>query len=410
MKNYHEHRIEIFSALSFRLILTVMVLLLFILIGLNCKESPKIVPSSYAFIRPAYGNIRLESIPDTLHFRLSKNTYNDIRAINYFEEKGNPYIAFYDRRSESVCIYNFSNQQRVKKIYLKEGLKDNKLYKVSVYVKNFDSIFITNHWVLYLIDSAGRKRSSVDFFLDNDKMGFIENQAPIVIKNNLVYMGVRPYIDANSFDNIKKWKVLYRFDFKKKKKKMYYSLPPVYQTNMFNDRFFSYSYCYNDNGNFIFSFPADTNIYETNLSDYHRAYYGKSMYQEGPILPLGKQAERDDEGRKSFLMRDTYGPLYYDPYNRRYLRVAWQKITEKEYENNLKRKQSLIIFDDKFRIIGESELSNNILMNTLFFAGKDKMYVRTNIEDENALHFLRLNYTQIQDNQPPLASSSSKFK
>jgi hypothetical protein len=370
---------------------------------LKCGDKPETVPSTLTFIKPAYQNIRLEQFGDTLHFRLSKNTYNEIKSFNYFEDNGIPYLSFYDRRSESVCIYNFSNQHRVKKLYLKKVFSDQKMYKTSVYTKNFDSIFVTNNYSLYLIDSASNKKSSIDFFQRSEAMPFFENQVPVAIRNNKVFMGVRPYVSESSLNKIKEWRIVYEFDMQNNKKELYYGVPSIYQSNLYNDRFFAYGYCLNDKGNFVFSFPADSNIYETNLTDYHKAYYGKSRYQQSPILSFSNQELKEDDSRKPYVLRDSYGPLFFDSYNNRYLRVAWQKLTEEELANNVKRKQSIIIFDNNFRIIGESELDNKIYAPSLFFADKGTMYFRVNPEDENAVNFARLTYVGSQSPTPSLA-------
>lgn len=388
-----------------------MLLFFFSILNLNCREgypgiAANTTASIYSFIQPEYNDIKLMPAGDSLYFPLSETTYNEIKSFNYFEDDNLPFISFYDQRSQSICIYDFSSQQRVEKIRLKKYLLDQAFYKTSVYVKNFDSIYITNQGTLYLIDSSGNIKTDIDFSRSGKPRAYFENSSPVVFKNNTMYMCVRPSLDERSTSDVREWRVLYEFGIEMKKKKLYYSLPKVYLDNLYNDHFFSYSYCINDRGNFVFSFPADTNIYETDLIGLHRSYYGKSRLQREHIQSVSEESFEKDEGFKEYSLRDTYDAIYYDSFRKRYLRVARQKISESDYEKGLRKKQSLIIFNNDFQIIGESEISGDFLPGSIFFTGDGKIYARTKVNDENALHFVRLTYwDENQNEQSKLASN-----
>jgi hypothetical protein len=157
-------------------------------------------------------------------------------------------------------------------------------------------------------------------------------------------------------------------------------------------------YCVNDKGNLVFSFSADTSIYETNLEDYHVAYYGKSRFQEEDISPVPETELEKDNGFKQLTIRDSYGPIYYDSYKKRYLRVARQKISGELYETNKwERRSSFIIFDENFRIIGEGRFPADLSYSSIFFTPEGRIYSRVNIKDEYALHFVRLAYEERKD-------------
>jgi hypothetical protein len=173
----------------------------------------------------------------------------------------------------------------------------------------------------------------------------------------------------------------------------------MYQYSLYGDHFLDYNFCLNNKENFVFSFPADTNIYESNLSDYHVAYYAKSLFQQKPITPLTIADLKEDEIKfKQYKIREAYGSIFFDPFKKRYLRLAKQKIDEADYDaKNRDRKQSIIIFDENFRIIAESEVPTNLAFNTLIFSSTGSMYIRVNSSDENALHFARLAYIEKND-------------
>jgi hypothetical protein len=177
---------------------------------------------------------------------------------------------------------------------------------------------------------------------------------------------------------------------------LYYHLPELYQNNLYGFNFLNYNYCYNNHGRFVFSFPADTNIYETDLAGCHVAYYAKSRFHSGNITPVSKEElQGNDAGYKQYKLRDSYGPVYFDPFRKRYLRLAKQKISAADYTNKkLERKESVIVFNENFKIIGELEITDDFAFSTLFFTSNGDMYARVKPGDEYALHFVRLEYKE----------------
>ena len=384
------HQLQLMPA-KFDKVNSVLMLLLSISFVLNtgCQNETETISNKFIDIKPSYSNIQL--VPkDTISFFLEKDAYNKIKSFNCFiGNDGKEYISFYDRLSESVTIYEFSTRVLIKKLQLKKIIK-GKLYKTSAYVHSYDSILVTNFDKLYLLDSSGKIHRSATL-TNIEAMAFFETPVPAIIKENKVFTGVRPYVNERSMSDIKDWKVLCAFDMDKDACKGYYSLPEVYRKDFYGSRFMEYGYCYNDKGNFVFSFPADSNIYETNLKEYNTAYNGKSKFQTGPIEPVGKQALDRHEGRKEFALRDSYGPIYYDPHTKRYLRIAKQKVSKEALASKTaKRTFTIIVFDEHFKIIGEFEHRGTYLLDTIFSAADGNMYARVFKSDEKAIHFVRL--------------------
>jgi len=348
-------------------------------------------------IAPSYENIKLTLQPDTLHFQLGAKIYNEIKSFNYFMNDGLAYISFYDRRSESIVIYNFHSRQLCKQLQLKRILKDKQFYKVSVYTQNFDSIYVTNLDKLYLLDSAGRISRTVQCRDGIENIAFYDTYVPIVVKQNIIYMGLRPFVKESSLPAIRKWKVLCGFDLNKASTSLYYPLPSIYHKGLYGRRFLNYSYCLNEKGNFVFSFPADTSIYETNLTDLHLAYNARSKFQAAPIEPVSDEALKKDEGSKEYALRDAYGPIYYDHSTHRYLRIVKHKIAKADFDaQNYRRSYGIIILNQQFKIIGEFLLDYDILLDSIMITQVGEIYARVNKDDENALHFVRLRWNEDQ--------------
>lgn len=361
----------------------------------SCGEEPTIVSAKYQYSGPQYDQIQLISTSDTINFPLNENTFNAIKSFNVFIDHGSEYISFYDRLSESINIYHFKTQRLIKKILLKHWFSHQKLYNTTVYVKSFDSLFINNQFSLNIMDSSGNIKSTYDF---QEKpyvaRASFDNITPLVIKNSFLFAKARCYMKESSLSEFKKWRVLYSFDLHANKGKLFYSLPETYQKNNYSYSFFDYSYCYNNHKNFVFSFPADSNIYESDLESYHISYFGKSMFQRENIKSVSKEnLTKNSEVHKSYLTSFIYGPIYFDAFARRYLRVAKSEISNEDYNKKYRRrKQYIILFDEDFRIIGESQLADDMLLNALFFTQDGNMYVRVKPKDENALHFVKLIY------------------
>ncbi len=372
----------------------------------SCKQSPSVVASTYTYVEPKYGNIQLQATNDSLHYPLSKSTYNDIESFNYFIANGASFISFFDERSATITIYEFLSQKRIDKIKLKKIMEGRSLYKPSVYIRNFDSIFITNGALLYMFNSKGEKKISIDFLTGTDKYAVFENYKPPVLSGNNLYVGVRPYVEETSLEAIRKWKLLYAFNLTNNKREMFYSLPEVYRENLYGYSFMNYTYCYNDKGNFVFCFPADTAIYETDLMGYHRSYYAKSRFQDAPIQPISKEVIENDKGYNEFRKRDSYGAIFFDPYRKRYLRLVRHRAADTDQISlNSEKIQSIMILDDNFKIIGESVITDDFSFSSIFFTVEGGMYARVNSKDENALHFVRLLYVDERHEERPLSKN-----
>lgn len=359
----------------------------------SCGGEDTVTKSFYRYLKPAYGEMQIVSTTDTLHFPLSDSSYNDIESLNVFEDNDTEFISFFDRRSAALLIYRSAGGNVVKRIPLKKFLKKGSLKKNSIYVRNYDSILITNKNNLYLFDSSGHLKNSAAFIeTPANAYALLDNTSPPVIVGTKLYTGVRQSVFNEQLKVYRKWKVIYEFQLEDDSAELKYNLPEMYHTHLYGFQYLSNSFCYNHHNRFVLSFGADTNIYETDLNDYNITYYGKTLQQHMPAKWKSNKEGKDEE-YKNYLTGEAYGAIYFDPFMRRYLRVAKKSINEEEYvSKNWSREQSLIIFDENFRIIGESAIEKSISLSTLLFTKDKKMYARINRKDEYGIHFIRLEY------------------
>lgn len=372
---------------------------------MHCGNEIETVQSTNNYIQPQY-ILNLRPINDTMYIHVEENVDSLSQKINIFYQNNTPFLSLIEPFSGALSIYNISSNHLVKKLSFKELLKYKRLVNLSVYVKNFDSLFVANQLNLYLFDSSGAIQFSVDLQKDHYPAWIsLGNEAPPILKNNLIYAKAFCALNVKSFEELKEWRSLYGISGGSSKAQLYYPLPTIYQTNLYGSYFFDYNYCYNQKSNFVFSFPADTNIYETNLADYHIAYCGKSQSQKNDISALSQEDLSQKSKNKGYLLRGSYGPIFFDPYKKRYLRVFKSKISEQEFQlGKREKRQGVIILDEGFKIIGESFIDNNVLLKTIFFTPEGKIYARIKTTEKHSLTFIGLSY---DNNMEEIENNSS---
>lgn len=363
-----------------------------------CKYEVITVDNIYHYRQPIYDQVSLVAKPDTLHFNLGENTYNQIKAFNLFRDKGINYISFYDRRSESINIYYLMDQRIYKSISLKKLFKNRQLYKTSVFVKNWDSIWVINKNTISLFDSNGHRKQKIEFPTKpvNNAADFDNHNQP-VFKGNMLFAISANNVDDKSINALRDWKVMYQFDLEKGKTDLSYPLPQNYQKHLYGYYFLRYNFCYNNHGKFVFSFPTDTLLYETDLAGYNHSYYARSQEHHDIILPVSKEELEEDQGRKAYVTRNSYSSVFYDPFQKYYLRQVKHKLNPQEYTANKHQRRTVLILNEQFQIVGESTWPEGIDFDSLLFTPDGQLFARTNPRDENALHFVRLTYEISKD-------------
>src|ERR1044072_1136567 len=206
----------------FNLVLVFCIISSIVYIG--CKENPTTIASTYVPITPAYNDIQLVPQKDTLKFFLDEYTYNVVRSFNLFKDHNKPFYAFYDRGSKTLNIYDFPTRRLIKKTSLKKWVNTSKLDKLSIYVKNFDSILVTTRTKLYLFDSSGDSKKKFELNSVTEP-ALITNTAPPVFKDNSIFIGIPCSFSSASLEQQKHWRVLYGFDLSKEDQYTYYPIP-----------------------------------------------------------------------------------------------------------------------------------------------------------------------------------------
>lgn len=367
------------------------------IILLSCNTNPTPDKETYSFLPPDYSQTSLVLTPDTIDFPLDSNSYNKITTQNVFTSNGITYIAFFDDITDVINIYQFDSSKLIKKVPTRPIMAPDTTGKITAYVIDFDSIIVVRQEKLKLIDSALTVKHTLTL---NDKRKIawtqIENTSPPLVKNGHIYTSVAPLGYGNDMKILKKWKVLFDFNLDSNQVDITYDLPSIYKKNYYGYHFLDYCHCVNDQGNIVFSFPADTLIHESDLNGRYQSYYAKSHLQQTTIAPIPKDSLADVlTSLSEYLKRPSYSSIYFDPYHHRYLRLVRDPVHPKAYHaGNEKRTQRIIIFDSTFKIIGESEIDPDVKLKLLFFTPDGTPYARVFGRSETSLHFVKLAYIE----------------
>ncbi|WP_346320494.1 DUF4221 family protein [Chitinophaga sp. YIM B06452] len=345
--------------------------------------------------QPAYHSYNIIATQDTINFLADEESFSDLESWSVRQFNGKTYIAFFEQMSASIILYDYPSNHQADRIDLQRFFKPNSVN--SAYFHNYDSIFVTTRDAFYMLDSAGKHIRKVPFISEeNQGKGRISTENSLYLKNDTVFISVTPATRNGSKSALRSWKLLWSVDLKTDKVTRYYHLPDTYTDHYYVGKLNKHSYCMNKEGRFVVSFATDTLLYETDLKDYHHAYFAKSQYQIKPVKDSKKEDVNDvkEEGR-IYMISDSYGSIFYDPYHERYLRVAKPAISEADFNaKKYARPYRLIIFDKNFQIIGESDFENGIELHRMFATPDGKLYAQVMSPVENQYSFRRLEYQE----------------
>ena len=362
---------------------------------IKCGHENKSI--NHISIMPNYSMMTLSKTLDTVKFRLDSLTTPEMNSINGFNSKADKFVSMYNDFTKSLLIYEMEQGNLIKKIKLSSYLTRKELVKVSVFTKNFDSIFVVSFLDLYLIDSSGRIKNHINLIRNPiTYFSVLRNPSFAAVKDNYLYLNASPYLTSRSLKDIRKWKVIYKINLVNKTTSVHIPLPQLYMKEIYGTYYVRNYVCFNDDDKLILSFPADSNVYvySDDLDQPELAYAFKSQYFNGSLNPLSYQPDiTADTLTKHYLRNDSYGPIYYDPFTNKYLRIAEKKISYDDYKTKKWIKEKSIIISDKnYKVVGETIIDRKCDPYCILFTPQG-IYVKCNDSSENVISFIRFKYT-----------------
>ena len=255
--------------------------------------------------------------------------------------------------NKEILVYDYDSRELINKIPVKTPQPTSYQYIGT------DSILLLDYQsrMLLLSDTKGDniRKFSINPTIEYFPLPIVKI-SPIVMKNQNIYFWgsmAGEYIDENDENRM----VLTSVGTAIPTTSYYMPYPDIYKNN-WAGRLFRWVYGeYNSNSDvFIFSFPADHNIYvlDGKLMKTDSYYCGSELIDVIRYLKSSKSRPvTSDEAIRFFAENNSYSRIIYDSYNDVYYRFAELK-TEYNGVPGWKKDVSIIILDNEFEVIGET--------------------------------------------------------
>lgn len=332
-----------------------------------------------------------------------------------FNQDETLYLAWANRLENAIDIYDLRRRKRTSRIsFPEEG--PNSLPKLrGFHFFSLDSFLVKeyNSDEIYLISTPDHQLDN-EYSLYTDKKNrsadylSVTSDCPIVVNGHRVYLCARnPYNSYDDYDRkylespLGRWVDLKSSQDGHTKFNRY---PTTYKSQILPSEFWGFSRCMNSNGELVYSFPIDHNVYVAREDSGGSGTTVASHFLKGDQVSVRmdkNKATNELEEIKYKIESEVYSSLFYDRYREIYLRfyrhsgVAQnQKDIYGSMEDYQSRPASVIIADKKFQKIGECILPNDRfeVRNVLFLP--DGIYLsdahpRNPAMKENIISFSR---------------------
>lgn len=334
------------------------------------------------------GDIGLQVV-DQLVLSLDSTTSTDSFMLEYLEYNGEPRLAYFNRGDQTIRLFDIDNGEQETKLTFDKAGPNRVLYIAGFTIHNKDSIFLTDGYQTnYLVNSSSQlisKYRTEDANLLKHAPGpWVRTGSPMIYdKGKLFYQG---YV-GGVFDQPN----MVQLDLESNKIDYFNGYPLFYQEAYWRGGFEYMYFTYNQKSRIIVSsFVADHNIQTINLDSWSEineypasgSGFGKLR---APRQNMGDPGHEKDE--KKFMLQPSYGRIHYDFNNDLYYRLAYDGISESDYDSNDPLRSSvkparIIILDNQFNKLGEYDLGRFQYEPNMAFTGAKGLYLKR-MDDEN---------------------------
>lgn len=302
-------------------------------------------------------------LQETKEFMLDGETPQYNSDYQFFENSEGRYVSFLNSRNNSIYIYNYDSRELEKKIQFdQEGPNGTGQIVRSYYYHNKDSIFIHGLYSrrFYLFNDRAELQDSYPLDMEKPRvsMPMLGHLKPLYFIHGKLYINNGGACNSSSEDssippvviiyNTKSKKIEYDLDYPKE----FYSEEsgwPMTLCNVFN----TYD---SENQNFIYSYAMTPFVIVTD----HKGIAKKIDFSSDVVdQELFETVDMSTVSHPTDYMKISgryaqYGPVYYDPYRKYYLRFANNPVPESRLAKNIfKPIQNIIVKDQDFETIGE---------------------------------------------------------
>lgn len=328
-------------------------------------------------------------ISDTLRFKLDKKTsYRTFFVQATTNESGNQQLIFLSQHKPSVQVFDVASQEIIHEIPLEKEGPDGVGSPAGLLFLTIDSVFVVSasQYKVSLVNRLGKVIKSYrtlegSSYSDNTGMLRPFTISPPVKVGNSIYFNVAPDRDVYKsvyFDG----KTNLRLDLETGDYVYFNSYPQQFKKGVWGVAAVSYSTAYNaQSGDFIYSFAISDSVFTFNpVSGKRMAYYAGSRFIKSRINPMSKPDPSMD--LQYALETPYYQGIVYDSYRNVYYRLVLHAISYRDTQtgevNAFHEKPiSILVLDDKMRILGEAMLPKNVFLDYIYFVTPGGLYLST---------------------------------
>lgn len=335
-----------------------------------------------------------------------------VQIIKGSEEKDS-LLTFFNAYNNSIYWYDLSKEEYLSKTTLSTEGENAIQRAVGYHIINQDSIFVfdINRNKLVLIDKQGRKldenslinnEPSTDgkwtlkypFFFPQTVTGMIRNNDDLIFTGSYTWAIPDKILDSFKFTAV--------YNIKNKGVQHYHTYPKSVFGSEFNwdDPFYTTVYYdWNENEQkMVYSFPVSSSLFTGILQNDSAIQEVGTANDLVSAKPFGSKSPSREEMLNHLIVSDIYQGFKYDQYRNVYYRVMLKGIPDHgEYSDLSAKPVSIIIYDEKFNVVGEKLIGLSENWNPLnMLVSKDGLlieYIDSNPEFEDFLIFQKFKLT-----------------
>ena len=360
------------------------------IILLSCSKNRTaqdgIIPNTTSY------NYELVGSSKILSYELDDYTKYSFSALfTYTDKTGKEYLTFLNQAFFEILVYDLNNEDFLFKIKLEREGPNGIPAPGGYYIEDFNNIYVTCSMTsfLYKINSTGVLTQKIRYGITDSGYEIIPHTsysffyAPLVFIDSKLYLPQKP-TRRRPISTTPLCVVIDTIN------QLSYELPCAFPSLIKDDEYPNFSgpvigFSRVFNGKeFVYSFFYDENIHVATVDHSKIQKYNiKSKYINK--LNIEKSKINDMyEGAKFNYGCQCYGNLIHDPYRKVYYRFAYPKV---ELDNgpdyisltSLGRKKfSIIILDENFNVIGETQFPEWVYCPTVIFVHRDGLFINNN--------------------------------
>lgn len=303
-------------------------------------------------------------------------------------------LVVFDDITDKISFFDLNKKNLIKRIkILREGPKGIGVAKITgVQVIQEDSILVAAGQKIYLINSKGESFDQIDFVRNNYEvsgMPIISSEQPAHFDGKFLFVSIYP--DKSSFE-LKNFtssimNTFAKINWKSKEIKLFVPYPDPYKKGIYGPNFlFNYQVFNKSTGQFIFSFPAYSNLMIYNNFFSTDPKLVSAINKEFCVItPMSNIEQNYDSYTRFFVKSPSYGGIYFDEKNKLYYRLSFAGRSQDEYnEGKFWKACTISIFNSQFKKIGESLLNEKNNSSTINI-DEGLIYCTSETNDENRI-------------------------